>query len=168
MKYLLMASAILALGACAKKTEPATSNETGAPTPVASEDLSTASEPQAVPSDEPAVIDANTCAVLDSRNWKAWTAFDGTGTTLHITGEVDMPTPGYATTWNLGPTDRAMPPGQRVTLEATPPDGLVAQVITPTVVEYETPGAYPDYRSVTITCGDKTLAEIAPVGAGTH
>ncbi len=167
MKQILTATAILTLCACAKKEEAAAPAKTEAPAPIAAEDLAAPAEPQAIasaPSEEPAV----TCAVIDSRNWKAWTAPDGTGTTLYVSGEVDLPTPGYVAALRLGASDRAMPPGQVVHLDLTPPEGLVAQVVTATPVELQSPGAYPEYRSVAILCGGKPVAEIAPVGPGTE
>jgi hypothetical protein len=170
MKQMLTIAALAALCACAKKEEaPVAPAEETAPAPITSEELGASAPPQAI-AEEPAAPApaAASCAVIDSRNWKAWTASDGTGMTLHVTGEVDLPTPGYAVTLDLGASDRMMPPGQRVTLEATAPEGLVAQVITATPVALEAPGAYPEYRSVVVGCGDVTLAEIAPVGTGTN
>lgn len=167
MRQILTATAVLALCACAKKEETAAPAEPAAPAPIAAEDLAAPAAPQTVasaPSEEPAAM----CAVIDSRNWKAWTAPDGTGTTLYVSGEVDLPTPGYAAALRLGATDRAMPPGQIVHLDLTPPEGLVAQVVTATPVELQSPGAYPEYRSVAVLCGGKSIADIAPVGAGTE
>ena len=170
MKFILVATLAVALAACAKKEEaPASSSavEPEAPASIESEDLEAADAPQAVaaaPSEEPAM----TCPVIDSRNWKAWTASDGTGMTLYVSGEVDLPTPGYAATLRFGASDRAMPPGQIVHLDLAAPDGLVAQVVTATPVAGETPGAYPEYRSLTVLCGETSLATIAPVGTGTN
>lgn len=167
MKQILAATAALALCACAKKEEAAAPAEPEAPAPIAAEDLAAPAEPQALasaPPEEPVA----TCAVIDSRNWKAWTASDGTGTTLHVSGEVDLPTPGYGAVLRIGATDRAMPPGQTVHLDLTPPEGLVAQVVTATPVELQSPGAYPEYRSVAILCGGKQIADITPVGPGTE
>lgn len=164
MKHVLTIAALAAVCACAKNEDAAPA---AAPAPIAAEELAAPAEPQAL-AEEPAAAPAIGCPVIDSRNWKAWTESDGTGMTLHIAGEVDLPTPGYAATLTLEASDRAMPPGQFVSLEATPPEGLVAQVVTATPVSVEAPGAYPEYRSVTITCGAVTLAEIAPVGTGTN
>lgn len=170
MKHVLTIAALAAVCACAKKEDAATAPaapEAEAPAPIASEELAAPAEPRTI-AEDPVAAPAAGCPVVDSRNWKAWTQSDGTGMTLRITGEVDLPTPGYAATLTLGASDRAMPPGQFVSLEATPPEGLVAQVVTATPVSVEAPGAYPEYRSVTITCGAVTLAEIAPVGTGTN
>lgn len=169
MKNLLAVSAFLALCACAKREAPASAAEPApeAPAPIASEEISAPAEPQTIAS-EPAAVAATPCPVIDSRDWKAWTASDGTGMTLHVSGVVDLPTPGYSIAMTLGPSDRAMPPGQRIIFEATPPEGLVAQVVTAAPATFETPGAYPEYRTVTVLCGDRTLGEIADVGQGSH
>lgn len=163
MKYLLTATALLAFCACGREEESPVETTTEPSLAEGIGDLSAAPPDQIDPEPITEVAMAD-CPVLDSRNWKAWTASDGTGTTLHVAGEVDYPTPGYETSWRLGPTDRAMPPGQRVYLDATAPGETVAQVVTPTPVTFQTPGAYVEYRTVIVLCGDTTLAEISPVG----
>ena len=79
---------------------------------------------------------------------------------LHISGEVELPTPGYAVTLMPGATDRAMPPNQRFQLKAMPPQGIAAQVITPTHVEYRNVATYLAYRSIVILCGRGGLAKL--------
>ena len=109
---------------------------------------------------------ASDCPVSDSRNWHAWIdRMPGPGSkpTLHISGEVDLPTPGYQVSLKPGPADRAMPPGQRFTLETRAPDGMVAQVITPTEVRYRGPATYPRYREIIIGCGGSALVTIPDV-----
>ncbi|WP_338446028.1 hypothetical protein V5F89_12855 [Pelagerythrobacter marensis] len=109
---------------------------------------------------------ATDCPVSDSRNWHAWVdrmPGPGSKATLNISGEVDLPTPGYSVSLRAGPADRAMPPGQRFALEATPPDGMVAQVVTPTEVRYRAPADYPHYREIIVGCGSTTLVTIPDV-----
>ena len=107
------------------------------------------------------------CAVGGSRNWTATLdAMPGpgkTGPTLTITGEVDLPTPGYQTVLIAGPADRMMPPSQRFRLESSAPGGMVAQVVTPTPVTYRATADYPAYRAIVIQCGDRSLATITDV-----
>lgn len=167
MKQVLIATVALALCACAEKEEPAPTADAETPAPIVGEDLAPSAAPRSVAATTPQEP-AAPCAVIDSRNWKAWTAPDGTGTTLHVSGEIDLPTPGYTAELRLGASDRAMPPGQFVHLDLTAPEGLVAQVVTATTVALESPGAYPEYRSVSVLCGDKSIAVIAPVGAGSE
>jgi len=104
------------------------------------------------------------CPVYDSRDWSAWIDTEPPGPSrLHIIGEVDLPTPGYITSWRMGIADRAMPPGQHVHLEFTPPDGIVTQVITTQEVSYEGEAAHQAYRVIYVHCSDETLAEIVNV-----
>ena len=116
---------------------------------------------------EPVSAPAGNCPVIASRDWKAWIdampMVGADGNRLHIAGEVDLPTPGYSVELVAGPADRAMPPSQRFTLVATPPDGMVAQVVTPTPVKYQDKATYSAYRSIRIVCGDKPLATITEV-----
>lgn len=108
----------------------------------------------------------SSCPVIDSRDWAAWVnAMPGPDAvrTLIVTGEVDMPTPGYSIDITLGPADRMMPPGQYLDLSVTPPDGMVAQVVTPMPVRFETPAVYPEYRKIVVRCGGTLLAEITDV-----
>ncbi|WP_428027968.1 hypothetical protein [Altererythrobacter sp.] len=115
------------------------------------------------PPDTPAV---KGCPVLESRNWHAWIdRMPGPGSkpTLNITGEVDLPTPGYSVSLTAGPADRAMPPGLRFRLEAKSPDGMVPQVVTPTEVRYREVTPYPRIREIIIGCGDTVLATIPDV-----
>lgn len=106
------------------------------------------------------------CPVLASSQWSAWiNAEPGPGATptLIVQGEADLPTPGYAASWTIGPADRRLPPAQYIDLRFTPPDGMVAQVVTVEKLRFETPAVYPEYRAIIIRCGDKTLATISPV-----
>ena len=102
----------------------------------------------------------------DSRNWQA--TIDrmpgpGAAPMLHITGEIDMPMPGYEVRLVAGPADRMMPPGVHFRLESERPDGIVPQVIAPTKVEYREKTPYPEIRRIIIGCGEKTVATISPV-----
>ncbi len=104
------------------------------------------------------------CPVIASRNWHAW--IDRVAENeprLNISGEVDLPTPGYQVEVKPGILDRRQPPAQRFSLSFTPPEGIVAQVITPTKVSYTMPTSILEYRSIMIYCGDKLLVEIPDV-----
>lgn len=104
------------------------------------------------------------CPVMESRNWHAW--IDRTNedeARLHISGEVDLPTPGYQIEWQPGILDRRQPPTQRFAIFFTSPEGMVIQVITPTEVSYTMPTKILEYRSVAIYCGNKLLVEIPDV-----
>ena len=111
-------------------------------------------------------VNNSSCPVMESRNWNAWIDRVGeTEASLNVTGEVDLPTPGYKVEWQSGILDRRKPPAQRISISFVPPEGIVAQVITPTEVNFTMPSPILEYRSVTIYCGDKLLAEIPKVVA---
>ena len=114
-----------------------------------------------MPADETAA-----CPVLDSRDWTAWVnAMPGPDMkpTLHVAGEIDLPTPGYTIAWREGMADRSAMPVQRLILTATPPDGMVTQVVTPTPVKYEGPALVTTYGGIIVMCGGESLAEITEV-----
>ncbi len=125
----------------------------------------TAATGQSAESQAP-VFEFSDCPVIDSRSWNAWiNAMPGPGAkpTLHITGEVDLPTPGYKLELIPGPADRRNTPGQRFSLAAAKPEGIVAQVVTTEQVRYSAPPTYDKYRSITIGCGGKVLAQIEKI-----
>lgn len=106
------------------------------------------------------------CPVIDSRDWTAWiNAMPGpdASPTLHVKGEVDLPTPGYEVTLTLGAADRSMTPVQQVNLSATPPDGMVTQVVTPYLVDFSSPAIVDTYKGITVLCSGKVLAEITEI-----
>lgn len=106
------------------------------------------------------------CPVLDNRNWHAWVdrmPGPDAQVTLNISGQVDLPTPGYSVSLRAGPMDRAMPPGQSFELVATPPGGIVTQVVTPADVRYREPTVHQRYRRIVIGCGGTVLATIPDV-----
>lgn len=109
----------------------------------------------------------NHCRIYDSRNWHAWLdTFDLVEGKyrLNITGEVDLPSPGYELTWQMGIADRAFPPGQNISLSAKKADGRMSiQVITPTAVSLKQEVPHAAYRKIAIFCGDRLLTTITDV-----
>ena len=110
------------------------------------------------------------CPVIESRNWHAW--IDRVAENeprLVVSGEVDLPTPGYEVKWRSRILDRlssngdSQPPAQRLSISFTPPDGIVTQVITPTEVSFTMPSLLLEYSSVMIYCGDKLLVDLPDV-----
>ena len=109
---------------------------------------------------------ADECPAYESRDWQAWiNVMPGPNAkpTLHIQGEVDMPTPGWSVELIGGPADRMNPPGLRFRLEAEKPHGMVTQVITPTQVRYAETTPYSQIRQIIITCGDEALVTLTDV-----
>ncbi|MBM3594642.1 MAG: hypothetical protein FJX31_02335 [Alphaproteobacteria bacterium] len=103
------------------------------------------------------------CPVIDSRGWTSWIdAMPGLDAvlTLHISGEVDLPTPGYLVELVHGPADRMIPPGQRFSLVDRASPRMAVQAVTPTPVKYAGKATYPAYREIVIGCGGRVLARI--------
>ena len=161
MKYLsviAMGAALFAAASCAPATDvdEGPGADDAAVTNAQEEDLMATGE----------MNETASCPVLDSRNWSAWVnAMPGPDAklTLHVTGEIDLPTPGYEVSWEEGMADRSMTPVQRLILTATPPDGMVAQVVTAETVAYEGPALVKTYKGVIVMCGGEPLAEINDV-----
>ncbi len=144
--HFMLACAITALAACGQTN--ATTDPTPAPTPVV---------------EAPA---AGACAAIANRNWTAHiNAMPGPGAqrTLIVSGEVDLPTPGYTVSLDLGPADRSAIPVQQLVVNTTAPTGIVAQVVTPYPVRYEGPAIAQQYTAVRIVCGGQQLAEITEI-----
>lgn len=118
------------------------------------------------PVDPPLPPPVSSCPVIESRTWAAWVnAMPGpkAANTLIVTGEIVLPTPGYTATLTAGMADRSARPVQQLILTLTPPDGVVAQVLTPTSVRYEGPAISQQYSGVRIMCGGAMLTEIDDV-----
>lgn len=103
------------------------------------------------------------CLALNSRNWYAEIKTNNNQASLNISGEVDLPTPGYTVEWKPGILDRSQPPTQNLSVLFTPPAGIVIQVVTPTQVSFTMPSEILEYRSVKVYCGDQILADIPGV-----
>jgi hypothetical protein len=147
--------ALIALAGCAPEAD-------------VDDDAAVEEEAATMETEEPAMAaaDSEACPVIEGRNWAAWVnAMPGPDSqmTLHVTGEIDLPTPGYEISWSEGMADRSMTPVQRLMLTVTPPDGMVAQVITTESVHYEGPALVKTYGGVIVMCGGSPLAEIDDV-----
>jgi len=102
---------------------------------------------------------------IASSDWHAWiNAMPGPGSTprLMITGQVAAPTGGYTFGWSDFRVAESYPVQVFVDLTAAPLAGMATQALTTQEVRGEWPLS-PPVGSVTITCGGKTLARIAPV-----
>lgn len=123
-------------------------------------------EVPAEPVEPPKLAPVASCPVIESRDWAAWVnAMPGPGASKELiaTGQVTMPTPGYALTLTAGMADRSATPTQQLILTAVPPTGMVPQVLTTQAVRYQGPAISMNYRAVRIMCGGNMLSEIADV-----
>lgn len=116
---------------------------------VAEEDLST---------------EGSMCSILSSSNWQAFIEeVVGGSYTLSITGDVETPTPGYVVSFTMGKTDRAAIPAQNIEVNTKPPEGMVAQVLTTSAVEFKTKTPFKKYRRVSLYCGGDLLVAMDDV-----
>ncbi len=106
---------------------------------------------------------ASNCPVIDGRNWSAHiNAMPGPNAqrTLIVSGEVDLPTPGYAVSLTAGAADRSAIPVQQIVLTANGLGGIVPQVVTTYPVRYDGPAIAQQYRAVRVMCAGRQLAEL--------
>lgn len=117
-------------------------------------------EPEAQAAAEP----ADACPVIASTGWRVATgmAAGGKDRVLAVTGTVTLPTPGWRLELAQGAADRSARPVQHFQLLASPPAGIVAQVLTDYPVAAETP-ALGAYGGVVIQCEGRVLAEITGI-----
>ena len=153
LKFWAAGLALGMLAAC-QASEPAEDPATPAPGPAEFEKLAPEANME--------------CPVLESSGWTAWiNRMPGMseGPTLHVTGDVVLPTPGYKLELVGGIMDRAMPPGLHLKLIVTPPpaDEMVMQVLTTETVSYEAKAMEHGYRVIKVDCAGTKLAEITEI-----
>ncbi|WP_395647863.1 hypothetical protein [Terricaulis sp.] len=125
-----------------------------------STDSSTATATTAAETSTETATTATACAAVAHRNWSARLAGQAGGaSTLTISGQVDLPTPGYAVSLVRDAAESPAATEPHLTLSLTPPAGVVAQVVTPTPAYYFAP-AGAQYTRVHIMCGGAELTAI--------
>ena len=113
----------------------------------------------------PAQVDS--CPINSSRDWRA--TVDSTPgpdqrPTLVVTGTIVAPTGGYRMEFEPHLQERRSYPVQLVaTLRAIPPQGPATQALTTHDVRWQWPLTSGPVGAVSIACGNRMLAEIAPV-----
>ncbi|MEX6634167.1 hypothetical protein [Hyphococcus lacteus] len=160
--YLIGVMSLFVLQACGNQSETGTTDES-----VAAETVETdVADTSEVTEGAREMSQPNDCPVIASRDWQAWiNAMPGPDAvrSLNVTGEIDLPTPGYEIEVIAGAADRSAIPTQRIILKATPPSGMVTQVVTPETVTYSGPVIAQQYRSIMVLCGDQMIAEITDI-----
>lgn len=123
--------------------------------------------PPATPDPAPAPAPSpSACAVGESRDWAAWiNRMPGPNATptLHVTGKVDLPNPGYTVTVRDGPADRSAQPVQQIIIETAQRSGMFTQAVITADVNYVGPVIAPSYRAIRVMCGGRQLAEITDI-----
>lgn len=105
------------------------------------------------------------CPIAGSSDWAAWVnAMPGPNArpTLIVSGKVTVPTGGYRFVWRDMRVMESHPVQVVADLEVIPPSGGATQAVVTHDVRGEWPMS-PPVGSVTIRCGDRTLAAISPV-----
>ena len=113
----------------------------------------------------PPVAPGAGCAVLSSSDWRAWVnAMPGPGSrpTLVVTGNVTVPTGGYTFAWTDWRVMESYPVQVAAELRPLPPAGPATQALVTHEVRGELP-IDPPVGSVSVRCGGRVLATIAPV-----
>jgi hypothetical protein len=111
----------------------------------------------------------SSCRALATRDWSAHVVLDKPAVfpfpeeaSLVVSGTVQVSTGGYALSIIPGSLVHLEPPVQQVILRTTPPEGMATQAIT----EQRVTGSVPydsRARSVSIRCGDGTIASIPTI-----
>ncbi|MFP5329435.1 MAG: hypothetical protein ACLGHC_04785 [Alphaproteobacteria bacterium] len=120
---------------------------------------------QAIPGPPPPPPAADECAILGSSDWSAWTdAMPGPNANprLVVTGKVTVPTGGYRFEWGDFRVAESYPVQIFGDLRAIPPAEGATQAVTTHAVRGEWPIS-PPVGSLSISCGSRLLARIAPV-----
>ena len=105
------------------------------------------------------------CPIIASSDWAAWVnAMPGPNArpTLIVTGKVTVPTGGWDFIWRDARVMESYPVQVAVDLEPLIPNGPATEAVTTHDLRYEMPIG-PPVGSVTVRCGDRLLARIAPV-----
>jgi hypothetical protein len=105
------------------------------------------------------------CPIVDSSGWAAWVnAMPGPNArpTLIVTGKVTVPTGGYRFAWRDMRVMESYPVQVAVDLEAIPPAGPATEALVTHDVRGQWPIS-PPVGSMTVRCGTRVLARIAPV-----
>ena len=110
-------------------------------------------------------VTTGACPIRDSSNWAAWVdAMPGTGRrpTLIVTGKAIVPSGGFTISWGEPLVMESYPVQVSVDLRPIRAAGMHTQALVTKEVRGEWPMREP-VGAVTITCGSKVLARIAPV-----
>lgn len=110
-------------------------------------------------------LPSSDCGIIESSGWAAWVdAMPGPNSNprLIVTGKVTVPTGGYRFEWGDFRVAESYPVQVFGELRAIPPAGAATQAVTTHDVRGEWPTS-PPVGSLSISCGNRLLARIAPV-----
>ncbi len=153
LSYVLAAAALCAASVAACQPQPATTEPQAEPQAV---EMAT-TEPS---TEAPANGVASACPVIAHRRWEATlTARRDGSSTLTVSGQIDLPRPGYSVSLVRDPSENSAAEGPHLTLLLTPPSQPASATVTAHPVYYFAP-ASGQYTVVHIVCEGAPLADI--------
>lgn len=164
MRLPFSTAALLLLAAC--QPNPETNAGAGTATPAALDPSApvASGDPPQPPQPEPAGPSPD-CPIVRSSTWHAHvSAMPGPEARpqLIVTGRVTVPSGGYTVSLRMGQVAESYPVQVTVYLDAVAPGGPATQALT----THEVRGSWPSEQrvgSVTVRCGNRSLARISPV-----
>ncbi len=152
LSYVLAAVALAAASVAACQPQPATTEPQAEPQGV--EVATTAPSTEA-----PSIAVASACPVIAHRRWEAtFTTRQGGASTLTVSGQIDLPRPGYSVSLVRDPNE-ASAAEPHLSLLLTPPAQPVSAAVTAHPVYYFAP-ASGQTSVVHIVCEGAPLADI--------
>lgn len=103
------------------------------------------------------------CPLISSNNWQAQFVSTDGQRQLKLSGDIELPNPGFAVTIEAGVADRSLKPTQHFHVKLERLSGMHIQVITPMSLEQLSPVIAPEYTSIVIHCGEQTLTTITDI-----
>ncbi len=111
------------------------------------------------------------CPASGTRHWHAWLdqisqakKTPRISARLNITGQIDMPTPGYRMSWDFAALDPLFPAIQKIDLHFHPPAGMLIQAVTPTNYTLQIPVNQHSYQEIRVQCGKRVLTNLLNIG----
>lgn len=109
----------------------------------------------------PAAADAGRDPISGAEGWVAWIDEAPPGpVALHVTGRIELPTPGHGVRLRFAHMERSDPPVMVLALDIETPRGPVAQVLTWHRAHLAVPGFADDPSAIRIIYGGRTVATI--------
>jgi len=113
---------------------------------------------------ESKITQISNCPLVSDQNWSAQIKTSNSGeSTLYISGDIELPSPGYSVAFEEIPADNNLEPSQHFNLKTETLSGFYIQAVTPMTLQHTTVAIADKYRAIVISCDGKTLATINDV-----
>jgi len=105
------------------------------------------------------------CPLISSKNWSAELrqSDDKERLILSISGDIELPNPGYSIVLKPGAATRSLPPSQHFNIQTERLDGFYIQAVTPMTLKHSSDAMANQYHSIIIHCGAQVIATIDDV-----